>query len=242
MRKKIIIVFLSLLFIGIASWLFYHQKEIRCLRIHKSDQFQQIQSNLFVSKDTPPDTTALLKVILQESLSSLNEFWGPLQSNSTILYCHSKELYEQYGMPGTPACNLLGKFAIISRYGVKEDIISHELCHSEIFSRIGGNYYKYYYQLPCWLDEGIALQFDHRGIYPQAQVDAIGQLSLEELQQIDRPQDFYLSDYKQTTQNYLKAKAVIAQFIQAHSKIALLQLLEDFRKGSDIYELYSKMD
>lgn len=229
---------LSILLITLAAWLYFHKKEIKCLRIQANDQFQEISPNFFVSKDTPPDTIALLTRLREQSLSELQVFWSSLQSNSTIIYCHTKKLYEQYGMPGTPACNLLGRFAIISKYGVHQDVMSHELCHSEIFSRIGENYFTYYYRLPCWLDEGIALQFDHRALYPRSALDTIGPLDLEELRQIDRPQDFYLKDYQQTTQHYMNAKVAVERFINVYSKEAIVQLLENFRKGGDIYQLY----
>lgn len=234
-------ILLLVLIASLTIFFFYHQKNFRCIFIHSNDNFLQVEENIFVSKDTPPDLIDSLVSLVIKSENNLSSFWGGLMSSPTIIYCNTSAAYRKFGVPNTAALCRLGHYVIFSSYGLNEEVISHEICHAEIFSRIGENYFRYYTKLPCWFDEGIALQFDSRNIYNITEEQKNKVLSNSELKNLDRPGDFYLKDQDKTRNNYIASKIEIENFIKKNSINALINLLEIFKNSGDFYPEYYKL-
>lgn len=238
MKKKVSIIVLMITLIGSITFLLYHQKNLRCLFIQNNSNFYQIQDHVFVSKNTPQLVIDSLGNLIKQSKTELKAFWGNLISEPTIIFCYTQNEYYKFGKKNTAAICRLGKYIAFTMYGLKTDVISHELCHAELFSRIGENYFKYYTQLPCWFDEGIALQFDSRDIYNDKEYYSKLILDKTDLEQLDRPGDFYTNDHSETLKNYLLSKLEIERFILNNSAQDLVELVDKFKNGGDLYEEY----
>ena len=237
-RERYLILGISFLVAALAIFLLYHKKNIRCLLIDSDSSFTKVAPDIYVSNNTPQewgDSLLELKVQAQEKLTS---FWGPLQNNAILIYCHGQANYDKLGAENTMALCRLGRYLVVPSYGLQADVISHELCHTEIFSRIGRNYFKYYQKLPCWLDEGIALQFDDLEINNLRPEEQGLEITDKDLEAMDRPKDFYTDNIQQTLFNYRRAKAEIKRFIERNGKSAIIQTLDQLKNNENWYSNY----
>lgn len=237
MKKFFKLIFIIPVFILLVI-AFNYTNDIRCITIKWSNEFEEISPNIFVSISTSKNEKDSLLRLVQLAEIRLNDFWGVFQIKPIIIYCNNDQTFTKYGVRGTPANTRLGQYVIINRNGLKNDIITHEICHTIIFEKIGKSYYQYYYNLPAWLDEGIALQFDNREyLYPKEEIEKFPILQMQELKNISSARKFYSS--KQISWNYLAAKAEIKRFIQSKSKIELFKVLNNIKNGENAIQAYS---
>jgi hypothetical protein len=240
MKNKIIISLLLLISTSMVVFIF-NQRDIRCIFIYNNKQFQKIivdSTTIFVSKDTPKETLELLFNVLKKSKDNVREFWSGLSNEATIIYCHNEKVYSKYGMKGITALTRLGFYIILPRDGLHDEIISHELCHTELFIRLGKKWWVYYQKLPCWFDEGLALQFNNLGMYRKSAMDTVPRWPINKLRTIDRPRKFYQKDTKITLRHYLIAKKEIATWLSKHSKRDLSKIIDSLREKGQFYTKY----
>jgi hypothetical protein len=141
--------------------------------------------------------------VFKRSKNEVEKFWTGFSNEAIIIYCHNEGVYSKYGMKGVPALTRLGSYVILPNDGIYIEFISHELCHTELFARLGKNWWVYYQKLPCWFDEGLALQFNNTGTYEKNALDTVSRWPIKKLRTIDRPRKFYRKDSKITLQHYL---------------------------------------
>ena len=241
MKKKIVIFSLLSLSFAIGLILIFHQRDLRCLWVSHSKQFRRIvveNTPIFVSIDTPEETLKTLVYVFKYSKNEVKKFWTGFSNEAIIIYCHNERAYSKYGMKGVPALTRLGSYVILPNDGLYVEIISHELCHTELFARLGKNWWVYYQKLPCWFDEGLALQFNNTGTYEKNALDTIGRWPIKKLRTIDRPRKFYRNDSKITLHHYLVAKKEIASWLSEHSKNDLLNVIDSLREEGEFYGVY----
>ena len=101
-------------------------------------------------------------------------------------------------------------------------MISHELFHTELCARIG--YFKSNNKIPTWLDEGLAMQVDHREKYSEEQYlilkDSLGKDI--RLSEISTPELFYTGD---VYFHYLLAKYQVSIWLKEIRKEGFLEFI-----------------
>ncbi|MEN0045420.1 MAG: hypothetical protein AAF806_00030 [Bacteroidota bacterium] len=239
-RKKYWTVTFFLLLIGISSFLLYHQKNIKCIFIASNGDFVTVEDHIFVSKDTPLTFQNELLSLINYSQKTLQNFWKTPIEIPTIIYCHSFEYFQKLGAKNTLALCRLGEYPVISPNGLDHEILTHEMCHAVTFELLEQNYFKYYTQLPAWLDEGIALQFNTMNEYQMEELEKYKRLNINELKRLDRPRHFYSKDHQTTLENYKMAKLEVAQFLQKNQIDELKNLLQ-INSKKQFYKKYEQL-
>ena len=134
---------------------------VRCMTVEWRD-FDQVDEQVFVSPDSPPATRNLLRSLLDRGELRVAELWGGYQATPKVIYCHNETYFKQFGAgsPGVAYLTPIGPYIVIGPRGLRTDVVSHELCHAELFSRIG--WWNSEFEKPAWFDEGLAMQLDYR--------------------------------------------------------------------------------
>lgn len=243
MKNKLLILGLLSVLSTIGFVLMLYQHDLRCVWVQHDKQFRRIVvggTPIFVSIDTPEETLKTLVNVFKRSKNEVEKFWTGFSNEAIIIYCHNEGVYSKYGMKGVTALTRLGSYVILPNDGLYVEIISHELCHTELFARLGKNWWVYYQKLPCWFDEGLALQFNNTGTYEKNALDTVSRWPIKKLRTIDRPRKFYRKDSKITLQHYLIAKKEIAFWLSEHSKNDLLNVIDSLREEGEFYSVYHR--
>lgn len=200
-RGKFIIfaLIIILMFVSAGTIFCINNTEIcNCFLISFSNDFKEVERNLFVSKDTPVSVKDSLLSVLKKADKRVSDFWESEKrvGNPIIIFCNSEKLFASYSESKsiltykTP----LNCFIVIGKDFVDIDMISHELFHTELCARVG--YFKTNRKIPTWLDEGLAMQVDYRKKYSEEQYfvlkDSLGKDV--QLSEISTPELFYTGD------------------------------------------------
>ncbi len=125
---------------------------------------RQVEEQIYVDPDMDEIEVQLLLMNIERSKERLNLFFDTTTANPTIIAGHTKSIMEKYGAnmksPGMNHITMLGTFIVLGPGGLNRDVISHELVHSELVSRIG--WFNREAEIPTWFDEGLALMLDYR--------------------------------------------------------------------------------
>ena len=85
-----------------------------------------------------------------------------------------------------------------------------------------------------WLDEGIAMQVDHRPAYdlpPDQKIESAGVRSLE------TAREFFVNDEARLTLHYAAAKAEVSLWLGVAGHRTLYERLERLRRGESLDEI-----
>ena len=240
-KKRLAIKLSVVVLVTIGIIFFLYENDIRCVRVGHSSQFSKVQEDsidIYYSIDTPEDTLGLFLDILRKSISANEAFWEKKMGRATVIYCHNQELYLEYGAENMPAITRLGTHIIVPSTGIDQELLSHELSHTEMFNAIDRSWLIYYQRLPNWFDEGVALQFNDSGIYSVESLADIQRWSIAQLRQIDKARDFYVNDYSELLYHYKVSKVEVEKWLQDKSKADLFLLIDEVKSGMDFYQAY----
>lgn len=113
-----------------------------------------IAPHVFVDQETSPEKTKRLLNIVEKARVRAAYFYGELVAEPDILFCSTMDCYRRFGAIGLGYT--LGNTILISPYGARAAILSHELSHVELATRLGGQA-EIMDKIPQWFDEGIAV-------------------------------------------------------------------------------------
>ncbi len=233
----------------------------RCLIISYSSDFQayKVQSRtVFVDKTaTPPQRDALARH-LQMASARIGAFWGAQRGRAVVIYCPTQAQYARYCSGGEGAGCSLGmpwgdSFLVIGPEGNSPDVLAHELCHDELFARLGWLTTKR--QVPQWFNEGLALMVDYR--FSSGSTDArerflvydaewnyrISSLpglrvSAPKLTALETTRDFFYGDYSRVMLAYLTAGREVSRWLATAGNTALPRLLTALAAGQSFVDVY----
>jgi hypothetical protein len=155
---------------SLAAYTVIFASQVRCLFVEWSE-LEEIAPGVYVEPSMIGSDRAMLLAEIAESRIRLAAFFQKTKSVPIIIAGESERIMAQYGAPlGTPGMNhttLFGSYIVLGAEGLNVDVISHELCHAELFARVG--WYNRQTKIPTWFDEGLALILDYR----YAQSDAM---------------------------------------------------------------------
>jgi hypothetical protein len=152
----------SLITLVVAYGLFFIN-QLRCIMVSYSS-LRQVEERIFVDPEMDDIEVQLLMMNIEQSKDRLALFFDTIIAQPVIIAGPTKDIMERYGAnmksPGMNHITLLGTFIVLGPGGLNRDVISHELVHSELVSRIG--WYNREAEIPTWFDEGLALMLDYR--------------------------------------------------------------------------------
>ena len=132
--------------------------------------------------------------------------------------------------PGLPSVVLIGP------KGMNEDVIAHELVHAELASRLG--VIKRQLKVPIWVDEGLAMQVDHRLDYNAealAAYHARDDLSFPDLDTLATTKFFVTGD--QGKYHYAYSRCLVGQWISTERNwVSKIQAWSNTDNGTAIVQ------
>lgn len=262
MRWSVVRWFLSLL-IALPIGLFILFPTLwRCLTIAYAPAFDQItvgQRTLFISTQATPRQRDVLLNHVQVASDRIRQFWGDQRGRAVVIYCPTQEQYAQYCSGGEGAGCSLGmpwgdSFLVLGPEGNSPDVMAHELCHDELFARLGWLTIKR--QVPQWFNEGLALMVDYRFsnssssarerflIYDaEWKYRAYGPQGLSPqmvpgLSSLETTRDFFYGDYGRVMLAYLTAGREVSRWLATVGPTALPRLITDLSAGNTFADVY----
>lgn len=234
----------------------------RCLTIQYSASFTPhlFQTRtIYISKDASARQRDILFSHFKEAHNRTQQFWGKSAGAAVVIYCPTQELYAHYCSGGEGAGCSLGmpwgqSFLVLGPDGNNADVMAHELCHDELFARLGWLTIKR--QVPQWFNEGLALMVDYR-FTTATNSDAVRFLEYDaqwnyrahgpaglapqfvpELSSLETTRDFFYGDYGRVMMAYLTAGREVSRWMATVGKGALPRLLTDLTAGQPFDEAY----
>ncbi|MEL6925125.1 MAG: hypothetical protein AAFO94_13845 [Bacteroidota bacterium] len=209
-----------------------------------SSAFESWDGTLYVSKDTPSATRDSLVMYLAKAEERNKQFWQGKEGKPKIIYVHTPEQHARYAWPQAPASVFYTPFQcimIIGPEGIDLDVMSHELCHTELYHRLG--WWRREWQIPTWFDEGLAMQLDYRKEYNEAAyVDLLSRLDyFPDIKTKRTPKAFWETGLVDSRQHYILARHEVGQWLHTHQRTGLLNMIGQMvEHGRDFEELYGQ--
>ncbi|GAB4403770.1 MAG: hypothetical protein OHK0053_28800 [Microscillaceae bacterium] len=253
--------FLRLLLAGLAfciflllAFYFSFNRLFYCYTLPYSS-FRTPYADTYISPKIPPSLHPLLFKMVKEARQRVQQFWGLAKARPVLVFCADEGEFAYFGRNyGTPAMvNLspLGTYIIVLPDGANIDVLSHEISHAELYSRLG--WYTKMRQIPAWFDEGLALMVDYR--YPGGGKTRHHHAYRQKLQELQRPgvrpiglpelhqiEDFFAQDTYHTHRAYLTAGQELSRWLAQVKVKGLLQLIDSLKAGKGFAPVYTNIE
>jgi hypothetical protein len=238
----------------------------RCLTVEFSGDFVAVMSQqrtVYISREATPRQRELLLRHLQVATHRVSQFWGTSAGRAVLIYCPTQAQYARYCSGGEGAGCSLGlpwgqSFLVLGPEGNSPDVMAHELCHDELFARLG--WFTIKRQVPQWFNEGLALMVDYRFSAPvgaeangaavrfleydaewnyrRRQLAGRGTLPAPPLTSLETTHDFFQGNYSQVLLAYLTAGREVARWFATEKPGALARLIQQMADGKSFKEAY----
>lgn len=255
-----------LLALPIAFLLLYPQL-VRCLTIGQSDAFRVLTGSgaggpVYVSRSVTARQRGQFRGHVLTARDRIRRFWGDRRGRAVLIYCPQQADYEQYCVGGEGAgCSLGtpwgGSYLILGPDGNNADVIAHELCHDELFARLG--WWRVKRQIPQWFNEGLALMVDYRFSSPAAweppdstQTDASGfdgedrmpfaRRPMRKLADLETTRDFFGGDYADVMLAYQTAADEVSRWLATVGRAGVPSLTDSVANGDDFGDAYRQLE
>ncbi|WP_018619116.1 hypothetical protein [Spirosoma luteum] len=187
-------------------------------------------------------------------------FWGDRRGQATLIYCPNQSEYEQFCDGGEGAGCSLGlpwgdSYLILGPDGNNADVIAHELCHDELFARLG--WWRVKRQIPQWFNEGLALLVDYRFSKPalwdtprrpgkrpptESNSSPFTTRQMIKLSELETTRDFFGGDYGHTMLAYQTAASEVAHWLSVVGKAGIPALMDAVAKGDNFSDAYRQLE
>lgn len=238
-EKSVIVVVLLIFIVGFLIVIRADQI-IKCGLVANNDDFKEIQERVYVQAGSSQLEVEEVKGIMETAYTRNKELFGFYVDRATFIFVESVDEAESFG--GTDYAvttgNLFGIFVIVGPEGFNEDIVSHEMVHGELASRLG---WRKSQKLPVWFNEGLATQVDYReGLSEELwlQITNDGQ-SVPDVEKLTSPDVFYHEDHKISQINYVLAKFRVKEWYVSVGQEGLNQFIETFRSEGEFDTAFS---
>lgn len=262
MRWLLRYVFPLLVVLPVGLLLLYPQL-LRCMRIGQSAEFGQMPGTdaVFVSHAASRPERQRLAEHLRTARLRIRQFWGDQRGHATLIYCPQQAIYEQYCAGGEGAGCSLGlpwgaSYLVLGPDGNNTDVIAHELCHDELFARLG--WWTVKKQIPQWFNEGLALMLDYRFSNPAVWENA-GKTSpsdpafdddqmpfapgtMLKLSDLETTRDFFAGDYGRVILAYQTSADEVARWLAVVGRAGVPALTDSVVKGVPFGEAYRQLE
>ena len=265
MRRNVLIRYSLLALLAIpAGFVLLHPQLLRCLFINRSADFRLLtnSTHVYVSQAATPRQLNQFRQRMQAANARIRRFWGDKRGTATFIYCPTQDRYAQYCDGGEGAGCSLGTpwgntYLILGPDGNNTDVIAHELCHNELFARLG--WWRVKRQIPQWFNEGLALMVDYRFSSPsvweqpdstagQSQFSdddpalAFPQRPMLSLKALETTRDFFGGDYVHTMLAYQTAADEVTRWLTKAGRAGVPQLTNAVANGHDFGSAYRQLE
>lgn len=218
--------------------------------------FTKVNKKLYVSEGIADTQRIRMYRSIVRAKQRVTSFWGGLMGNATIILCSSPEEYQKYCHSNEGAGCSLGtpwgdSYIVLNPYGLNEDVVSHEMCHDELFARLG--WWKTTMQVPQWFNEGLALMLDYRFVSDTDSLQRYqsyrdewmyltrGAQEVLELQNLESMKGFFGGDQRHVMLAYMTAGMEVSYWLMLTDKNSVQVLVDTVVKGGDFMTTYDSM-
>ena len=242
-NKKVICTVIIALFVMIAGALIYYScftDSGYTYMIPYNPSFEKIADNIYINKGNSKDKNEIIALIDQAKERD-KAFFGDFQSedDTIIIICDDKKISSRIGEKVTLSYAFPKKksYVCISNEYFCLDIISHELTHAELRSRLN---VKAMMSVPTWFDEGLATQNDYREQYSFETwiKDTDNGKNIVALDDMDSPSEFYSGTEEEKRFRYMNAKHEVSEWMEEHHQNGLIELIDKLNNNEDFYDAY----
>lgn len=118
--------------------------------------FVEISKDIYVDKAMPSPQRAEVIQTVHSAQTRVSQFFGGLEGHPKIFACSTEACFVANKFGATPKGQAYGSATLmLSPRGQDIVIISHELTHIELHTRIGA--FRSWRAVPSWFDEGLAV-------------------------------------------------------------------------------------
>lgn len=238
-----------LLALPVSFFLLYPQL-IRCLWITHSPAFRLLEQtpHVYVHKTTAPQERWQLRQHVGRAQHRIRQFWGDQRGKAILIYCPDQADYEQFCAGGEGAGCSIGlpwgaSYLVLGPDGNNTDVIAHELCHDELFARLG--WWQVKRQIPQWFNEGLALMVDYRFTQParwehpnSAQANRMPRHPMLKLTDIETTRNFFGGTYGHTMLAYRTAANEVTRWLSRVGRAGVPALTDAIANGATFEEAY----
>lgn len=248
------------------AFLILYPQVIRCSRIGQSDDFRVLTSAgqggaVYVNRLATVRQQTRFRGQLLTARDRIRRFWGDRRGQAVLIYCPQQADYEQYCVGGEGAGCSVGtpwgaSYLILGPDGNDADVIAHELCHDELFARLG--WWRVKRQIPQWFNEGLALMVDYRFSSPAVweqpdttQANAPGfdddmmpfaRHPMFKLTDLETTREFFGGDYDHVMLAYQTAADEVSRWITAVGRAGVPALTNAVADGNDFGDAYRRLE
>jgi len=244
LKKVIKIASVSIVALAVAAAAVFYIKYtelFNCFTVNDSDEFRELNNNIYISKDTPKKVQDSILTVLEEADKRVCTFWNADKKTKdpVIIFCYSKSLLSDYSKKNSIVTykTPLNSFIVFYKDCINTDMLSHELFHAEFCSRIG--YFKNK-NIPAWFDEGLAMQVDYRKEYSVEKYnqlrDSLG-MNIN-LSKISAPEKFYSGNYYL---HFVSAGHEVTSWFNKVKRKGLYDLINRISSGENFYFVYEEL-
>ncbi|MCB9243850.1 MAG: hypothetical protein H6614_09260 [Ignavibacteriales bacterium] len=244
---KRLIIMVTLLFAIVASgYMTFNRASFYCM-LAEAMYMHRIGDNVYISPGSSDAQIELCRELVATAESRNTELWGSVQSRPVFIFCTDWDDYYNFGMYRTQAMtrmNFAGEYIVISPFGMNSDDVSHEMCHAELYSRVG---YENDKKIPLWFHEGLAMILCKE--YPQSYTDYLTEWnnmtkSTPEMLPLDRissDEDFYSSPSRSNLA-YWRSGMEVTRWFEISGRKGLVKMMNHLNGGWDFYTAYKKAE
>ena len=265
MRENVFLRYVLLLVLGLPiGFLLLYPQLLRCIRIRNSPDFQLLtgSNEVYINHSTTPAQHQQFRRHVSTARTRIRRFWGDQRGQATLIYCPKQADYEQYCAGGEGAGCSIGtpwgtSYLVLGPDGNNADVIAHELCHDELFARLG--WWRVKRQIPQWFNEGLALMVDYRFSNPAIweQPDQLGQQNpidsypnhmffpphrMLKLSDLETTRDFFGGDYAHTMVAYQTAAGEVMRWLAVVGRAGVPALTHAIAAGSAFGDTYRRLE
>jgi len=238
----------------------------RCMLVTRSGDFRQLADSMsshtvYVRTTISPRQRSTFQAHVRAAQARIRRFWGSQQGRALLIYCPDQADYVRYCAGGEGAGCSLGTpwgdaYLVLGPDGNNVDVIAHELCHDELFARLG--WWRVKRQIPQWFNEGLALLVDYRFSSPDVweQPDTTTTVPNEFLRNRFRfpprpmipltdlvtTNDFFGGDYGRVMLAYQTAADEVERWLRRVKRPGLLALTQAVARGESFDEAYRRLE
>lgn len=266
MRGNVIVRYgLPLLIALPISFLVLYPSVFWCLIIGSSADFRLFSrgtTKLYIDRTATTKQQLQFRQHTQVAFDRIRRFWGDKRGEAILIYCPRQSDYQRYCAGGEGAGCSVGtpwgsSYLILGPDGNNTDVIAHELCHDELFSRIG--WWRVKRQIPQWFNEGLALMVDYRFTNPavwehpdsseqtspfveESTMPSFPQRPLLTLTELETTRDFFGGDYAHTMLAYQTAADEVSRWLAIVGRAGIPALTDAIRAGYEFGESYRQLE
>ncbi|MBC3786785.1 hypothetical protein [Spirosoma utsteinense] len=249
------------------GFLILYPQLVRCMRISYSNDFRVVvapgrEGFIYVNRSASATQQTQVSRHMVAARHRIRRFWGGQQGKAILIYCTKQAEYEEYCVGGEGAGCSIGTFwgasyLILGPDGNSTDVIAHELCHDELFARLG--WWRVKRQIPQWFNEGLALMVDYRFSNPSVweQPDSLQPPSntfdddnlmpfarrpMLKLADLETTRDFFGGDYGHVMLAYQTAADEVSRWLALVGRAGVPALSDAIAEGADFGDAYRQLE